>query len=73
MDNEQLGQRIANARVTKGYTPDQFARRIGVRTSTVESWEKGRSAPRANRLNTIAGILSVPVVWLISGADEFVE
>ena len=73
MDDEQLGQRIANARMTKGYTPDQFARRIGVRTSTVESWEKGRSSPRANRLNTIAGILNVPVAWLISGSDEFIE
>jgi len=69
MKNTQISERIASARATKGYSTAQLAQRMGVKKSTVENWEKGRSIPRANRLNTVAGILNVPLAWLLGGSD----
>jgi transcriptional regulator with XRE-family HTH domain len=34
------------------------------------NWENERSSPRANRLAQIAGILGVPLVWLIAGEED---
>lgn len=64
-----LGERIAKARQKRGYSAPQLAQRLGIKPSTVDRWESGESAPRANRLNQLAGVLNVPLLWLIAGAD----
>lgn len=64
-----LGERIARARQAKGLSSKQLAQRLGIKRSTLQNWESERSAPRANRLNQLAGILDVPLLWLIGGAD----
>lgn len=64
-----LGERIINAREAKGYSQKQLADRLGVKKSTVAHWESERSAPRANRLNQLAGVLDVPLLWLLAGAE----
>jgi transcriptional regulator with XRE-family HTH domain len=61
--------RIINARQTCGYTQAQLARRIGVKKSTLANWESSHSSPRANKLKELAGVLNVPVLWLIAGSD----
>ena len=33
----------------------------------VEAWESDADAPRANRIQLLAGLLNVSIVWLISG------
>lgn len=40
---------------------------MAVKPQTLRSWESGASAPRSNKLHLLAGILSVPVAWLIDG------
>jgi transcriptional regulator with XRE-family HTH domain len=64
-----LGERIAKARQAKGLTSKQLAQRLGIKRTTLQNWETERSAPRANHLNQIAGVLDVPLLWLIAGVE----
>lgn len=64
-----LGERIAKARSKCGFTAPQLAQRLGIKPSTVVRWESGETSPRANRLDQLAGVLNVPLLWLIAGAD----
>ena len=36
----------------------------------MKNWESERSSPRASRLHQLAGILDVPLLWLIAGSDS---
>ena len=64
-----LGERIANARTERGLSQQDLANRLGIKKSTMEHWESGKTAPRANRLNQLAGVLNVPLLWLMAGSD----
>ena len=64
-----MGTRIQNSRQALGLSEAQLARRIGIKKTTLMNWEKGQTAPRANRLAELAGILNVPLMWLIAGAE----
>lgn len=65
-----LGQRIIHARETMELTTAQLARRLGVRTTTLASWEADRSEPRANKLMQLAAMMSVSLSWLLSGSGS---
>ncbi len=69
-DSDTLGGRLSRARDSSGMSAAQFARRLGVKTATVQAWENDRSEPRANRLSMIAGILNVGLPWLLYGVGE---
>ena len=62
-----LGNRIQQARRAKGFDQPQLARRIAVKTATLRNWESDRSEPRAEKLNRLAGLLDVPLIWLLTG------
>ena len=70
LENNSIGERISSARIATGLSEEQFANRLGVKRSSVEHWEAGSQSPRANRINQMAGILQVPVVWLLAGGDD---
>ncbi len=65
-----VGHQISVARQSMGLTTAQLAQRVGVKTSTLENWENERSSPRANRLVQLAGILGVPLAWLMAGDEQ---
>ena len=67
-DAATFGDRVAAAREELGLTQSQLANRLGVRLSTVEKWESDRSEPRANKLQMLAGVLNVSIIWLLTGA-----
>ncbi|MFP1633967.1 multiprotein-bridging factor 1 family protein [Zhengella sp. ZM62] len=69
-DMDTMGGRMSRAREAAGMTPQQLARRIGVKTATILAWESDRSEPRANRLTTLAGVLNVGLAWLIHGIGD---
>lgn len=69
-DTDTLGGRLSRARDASGMTAAQFARRLGVKSSTVQAWESDRSEPRANRLSMIAGLLNVGLPWLLHGVGD---
>lgn len=70
LDGDTLGGRIAKARDMTGMSIEDAAARLGVTLDTFTEWENDRSEPRANKLMTLAGVLSVTPAWLISGAGD---
>ena len=69
-DAATFGDRVAAAREAAGMTQTVLARRLGVRLTTMRSWENDLSEPRANRLSILAGLLNVSMMWLINGEGE---
>ena len=69
-DVATLGDRLAAAREAQGMTQEALAKRLGVKLKTVQSWEDDQAEPRANRLQMLAGILNVSMMWLITGEGE---
>lgn len=70
MTHTTLGSRIEQARSEQGLSARQLATRLGVKTATIENWELDRSEPRSNKLMTLAGVLNVPVLWLLEGDGQ---
>ena len=69
-DHATLGDRLTAAREAQGLSASELARRLGVKLKTVEAWENDTSEPRANKLQTLAGLLSVSIRWLLTGEGE---
>lgn len=67
MVSSTLGDRIERARRAKGFDQPQLARRIAVKTKTLQNWESDRSEPRPEKLTKLAGMLDAPLVWLLTG------
>lgn len=67
LNSTTMGSRIEQSRAGLGLSPSQLAHRIGVKRQTLENWENDRSEPRPERLLRLAGVLQVPIVWLLSG------
>lgn len=67
---DTLGGRIVSAREMLGLTTAQLARRLGVKSATLQNWESDRSEPRSNKLFMLAGLLNASPTWLINGAGE---
>lgn len=70
MEQVLFGERLKNAREASGLSRDAMANRVGVKLDTVEKWESGKVEPRANRLQTLASLLSVPLLWLLAGSQQ---
>lgn len=68
-----FGDRVAGAREALGLSQGDLARRIGVRTETLQAWEEDRAEPRANRLSMISGVLNVSLRWLLTGDGEGID
>lgn len=69
-DMATFGDRLAGAREAARMTQKDLAKRLGVRTATLRSWEDDLNEPRANRLSMLAGLLNVSVTWLINGQGD---
>lgn len=69
-DLDTVGGRLSRARDAVGLTPAQLARRLGVKTVTIQGWENDRALPRANRLTMLAGVLAVSPSWLLHGVGS---
>ena len=65
MREAELGARIRAARREKGFSQQELADRLHVVRQTVSKWEGGLSAPDAELLAALAGVLEVPVGRLL--------
>ncbi|QDL92493.1 helix-turn-helix transcriptional regulator [Paroceanicella profunda] len=65
-----FGDRVTAAREALGLSVAQLSRQLGVKTETILNWEADRSEPRANKLQMLAGVLNVSLVWLMTGEGE---
>jgi len=79
---EEVGARIRQARLAKGWTHEEFARQAGVGLRTVQRWQKGRSPkgeswlPRLTRsrdgkpgLMELADLFEVPRGYFVEMDD----
>jgi transcriptional regulator with XRE-family HTH domain len=65
-----FGERLAAAREAADLSQKSLAKRLGVKTKTLAHWEDDLSEPRANRLQTLAGLLNVSLMWLLNGEGD---
>ncbi|GAB4387201.1 helix-turn-helix domain-containing protein [Albidovulum sp.] len=65
-----FGDRLAGAREAAGLSQRELAQRLGVRTKVVQAWEDDLKEPRANRLQMLAGMLNVSIMWLLTGEGD---
>ncbi len=72
-DKATFGERLVAARENSNLSQQDVAKRLGVKNSTIKSWENDNSEPRANRLSMLAGLLNVSITWLISAEGAGVE
>lgn len=68
--DDTIGGRISVAREALGLSAVQLARRLGVKTKTLQDWEADRAEPRANRLVMLAGVLNVSPTWVLVGKGD---
>ena len=69
-ETSTFGDRIVGAREAAGMSQSQLARRLGVRLKTLTDWENDLAEPRANKLQMLAGMLSVSIMWLLAGRGD---
>ena len=69
-DTATLGDRITGAREAAGLSQTELARRLGVRLATIRAWEDDQADPRANKLQMLAGLLGVSIMWLLTGKGD---
>ncbi|PIE07590.1 MAG: transcriptional regulator [Rhodobacterales bacterium] len=65
-----FGDRLAAARETAQLSQKNLAKRLGVKSKTIAAWENDLSEPRANRLQMLAGLLNVSLMWLLTGEGD---
>lgn len=61
------GSRIKLIRTRLGLSRQQLADRVGVARKSLENWENDRSEPRGVKVMKLAGVLQVPMIWLLTG------
>ncbi|ARC88980.1 helix-turn-helix domain-containing protein [Rhodovulum sp. MB263] len=72
-DAATFGDRVIAAREALSMTQTELAKRLGVRLDTVKDWEDDLSEPRSNKLQTLAGVLNVSIMWLLNGHGDGLE
>ncbi|WP_095590109.1 helix-turn-helix domain-containing protein [Actibacterium ureilyticum] len=65
-----FGDRVAGARDAMGLSQAELARRLGIKLKTLRAWEEDLNEPRANKLQMLAGVLNVSIMWLINGEGD---
>lgn len=69
-DVATFGDRVTHAREAAGLTLAGLARRLGVGQDLVRAWEADQQEPRANQVQMMAGMLGVPLRWLLTGEGQ---
>lgn len=65
-----FGDRLTAARHAAQLTQEALSRNMGIKLKTLKSWENDLSEPRSNKLQMLAGVLNVSLVWLMIGEGE---
>lgn len=68
-----IGERIRQARKTKGLNQSALAARIGVSQPAIANWESGVHDPRRLTLAKLADALDAPLDWLAAGDRSSAE
>ncbi|NOX72923.1 MAG: helix-turn-helix domain-containing protein [Alphaproteobacteria bacterium] len=68
-----FGDRVAAGRRALGIDQERLSRKLGIKLKTLRAWEEDASEPRANKLQMLAGVLNVSIIWLLTGEGEGVD
>lgn len=66
-DLDTIGGRLSRAREASGLSASELAWRLGVKTATINAWERDRSEPGAHRVQKLAGLLGTSISWILHG------
>ena len=69
MDNS-ICSRLREIRKANGYTQKQFADALGLKQSTIATYESGRQTPSDRTISDICHKFNVDLVWLRTGVGE---
>lgn len=69
-DTTTFGDRMTGAREASGLSQAELAKRLGVKVKTIRAWENDQSEPRANKLQMLAGMLGVSIMWILTGEGD---
>lgn len=73
-NDKQLGEKIARARKEAGLSQTDLSKEIYVTRQALSNWERGRTRPRQESVEKIAGVLGVTAEYLLGvplyAADE---
>lgn len=61
----KLSERLKNARLEHGITQKTLSEKVGVSSTTISNYERGRSEPETDVLAKIAQVLEIPATELI--------
>ena len=62
-----IGNRLQAARKAKGLSEAALSEKLGVPLDAIEAWEADEREPRSNRIQMLAGLLNISIMWLITG------
>jgi len=62
-----IGQRIAEARMRASLNQSQLAAQLDVAPQSVQQWERDKTTPRRNRIESLANCLGVSPEWILFG------
>lgn len=65
-----FGDRVAAARRVAGLPQEALSQKLGIKLKTLRAWEDDMSEPRANKLQMLAGVLNVSIIWLLTGKGD---
>jgi len=65
-----FGDRLAAARRAAKLTQETLSRKMGIKLRTLCAWEDDVSEPRANKLQMVAGVLNISIIWLLTGEGD---
>ena len=68
-----FGDRVQAARVALGLSDQELAHKLGVKLKTVRGWEDDLAEPRANKLQMLAGLMNVSIMWLLTGEGDGID
>ncbi len=69
-ESATFGDRLHAAREALGLSQKDLAHKLGVKLKTVQAWEDDLAEPRANKLQMVAGLLNVSIMWLLNGEGD---
>ena len=70
MDTKTFGDRLAQARLMRGWSQTDLGKAADMAPTQVSRYEAGRATPRGLTLGRLASSLGVKAEWLVSGVGD---
>lgn len=64
-----ISERIIERLKQISMTQKEFARRAGIKESTISEWKKNKTNPSSDKILSICKVLDITPEWLLSGID----